>query len=112
MKKFYLRNILIPPKVLGEAVVNGSFTLRRVVMLVHDFNLKNLYSIKAKKFEVTASMKRQKRDRFERAHNKGFTAGINGKSSDACPFNSQEAREHWLGGWREARAEISRGYYT
>ena len=57
-------------------------------------------------------MKRQKRDRFERAHNKGFTAGINGKSSEECPFAAAEIKEHWLGGWREARAEMSKGYFT
>ncbi|WP_196138137.1 ribosome modulation factor [Aliikangiella sp. G2MR2-5] len=57
-------------------------------------------------------MKRQKRDRFERAHNKGFAAGISGKSSEACPFTTADIKEQWLGGWREARAEISRGYFT
>ncbi len=57
-------------------------------------------------------MKRQKRDRFERAHHKGFTAAINGKSSEDCPFNGFSIREQWLGGWREARAEMSRGYFT
>ena len=57
-------------------------------------------------------MKRQKRDRFERAHHKGFTAAINGKSSEECPFSSTDIKEQWLGGWREARAEMSRGYYT
>ncbi|TQV87355.1 ribosome modulation factor [Aliikangiella coralliicola] len=57
-------------------------------------------------------MKRQKRDRFERAHHKGFTAGISGKSSEACPFTTSEVKEQWLGGWREARAEMGKGYFT
>ncbi|WP_444998370.1 ribosome modulation factor [Aliikangiella sp. IMCC44359] len=57
-------------------------------------------------------MKRQKRDRYERAHSKGFTAGISGKSSEECPFSSADAREQWLGGWRDARAEMSKGYFT
>lgn len=57
-------------------------------------------------------MKRQKRDRTERAHNKGFIAGINGKSSEQCPFSAANARESWLGGWREARTEISKGFFT
>ncbi|MET1255591.1 ribosome modulation factor [Aliikangiella maris] len=57
-------------------------------------------------------MKRQKRDRFERAHSKGYYAAINGKSSEECPFTSLEAREHWLGGWREAKTEMGKGYFT
>ncbi len=57
-------------------------------------------------------MKRQKRDRFERAHNKGFNAGINGKSSEDCPFSTIDIKESWLVGWREARTEMSRGYFT
>ncbi len=57
-------------------------------------------------------MKRQKRDRVERAHQKGYTAGVNGKSPDSCPFSGLEAKENWLGGWREAREEVSKGYFT
>jgi ribosome modulation factor len=48
-------------------------------------------------------MKRQKRDRLERAHAKGYQAGISGRSKDGCPYQSDlDARSHWLGGWREA----------
>lgn len=57
-------------------------------------------------------MKRQKRDRSERAHHKGFNAGINGKAPSACPFETLEAKEQWLGGWREAREEVGKGYFT
>jgi ribosome modulation factor len=57
-------------------------------------------------------MKRQKRDRLTRAHSKGFTAGISGKSTEACPFATADIKEHWLGGWREARTELSKGYFT
>lgn len=57
-------------------------------------------------------MKRQKRDRVLRAHSKGFHAGISGKSNDSCPFTAADIKEQWLGGWREARAEISKGYFT
>ncbi|MDH5432650.1 MAG: ribosome modulation factor [Gammaproteobacteria bacterium] len=57
-------------------------------------------------------MKRQKRDRFQRAHNKGFTAGINGKPSDTCPFTALDFKEQWLGGWREAKEELGKGYFT
>lgn len=57
-------------------------------------------------------MKRQKRDRLTRAHSKGFAAGISGKSSEECPFAGYDIKEHWLGGWREARTELSKGYFT
>jgi len=56
-------------------------------------------------------MKRQKRDRFERAHSKGYTAGITGKTSESCPFNTTDSKEQWLGGWREARSAVSEGYF-
>ena len=32
--------------------------------------------------------------------------------SEACPFTSSDYKEQWLGGWRDARAEVSRGYFT
>lgn len=57
-------------------------------------------------------MKRQKRDRFERAHNKGYNAGISGKTSDSCPFSTTDIKEHWLGGWREARSVVGEGYFS
>ncbi|MFP3526663.1 ribosome modulation factor, partial [Pantoea sp. SIMBA_072] len=33
-------------------------------------------------------MKRQKRDRFERAHTQGFKAGLHGRSKDNCPYQT------------------------
>ena len=47
-------------------------------------------------------MKRQKRDRLTRAHHQGYKAGIEGRSSDNCPYNRPDIRGSWLGGWREA----------
>lgn len=47
-------------------------------------------------------MKRQKRDRLERAHSQGFKAGLAGRSKDLCPYQQIEHRSEWLGGWREA----------
>lgn len=52
-------------------------------------------------------MKRQKRDRLERAQSKGFQAGINGRSSEICPYQQTDARSYWLGGWREGRTSKS-----
>ena len=50
-------------------------------------------------------MKRQKRDRLERAHAQGYRAGVTGRSKEICPYQSLDARSEWLGGWREAMAD-------
>ncbi|WP_432453149.1 MULTISPECIES: ribosome modulation factor [unclassified Agarivorans] len=50
-------------------------------------------------------MKRQKRDRLERAHAKGYQAGLSGRSKETCPYGGVDARGHWYGGWREALEE-------
>lgn len=55
-------------------------------------------------------MKRQKRDKLSRAHAKGYQAGISGRSKDNCPFQAQEPRSQWLGGWREAVEDRSLGF--
>ncbi|MDO6705331.1 ribosome modulation factor [Photobacterium sp. 1_MG-2023] len=54
-------------------------------------------------------MKRQKRDRMERAQSRGYQAGLSGRSSDACPYQTVDARMNWLGGWRDAREELHSG---
>ena len=48
-------------------------------------------------------MKRQKRDRLERAQAKGYQAGINGRSSETCPYQDVDSKSHWLSGWRDGR---------
>ncbi|USD39581.1 MULTISPECIES: ribosome modulation factor [Ferrimonas] len=47
-------------------------------------------------------MKRQKRDRLERAQARGFQAGLSGRSKENCPYQSMDAKMMWLGGWRDA----------
>ncbi|MCK1967502.1 ribosome modulation factor [Franconibacter helveticus 513] len=47
-------------------------------------------------------MKRQKRDRLERAHQRGYQAGMTGRSKEMCPYQALNQKSHWLGGWREA----------
>ncbi len=47
-------------------------------------------------------MKRQKRDRLERAHSHGYQAGVAGKAKEHCPYQNSIAKSQWLGGWREA----------
>ncbi|MGQ4275903.1 ribosome modulation factor [Pseudidiomarina sp. E22-M8] len=56
-------------------------------------------------------MKRQKRDRLERAHSQGFKAGVAGRSKELCPYQNQEIRCQWLGGWRDAQEARSVGLY-
>ncbi|MBQ1782818.1 MAG: ribosome modulation factor [Gammaproteobacteria bacterium] len=56
-------------------------------------------------------MKRQKRDRLERAHAKGYSAGASGRSRDCCPYQQTDARSEWLGGWRSAREVVSVGLF-
>ncbi len=46
-------------------------------------------------------MKRQKRDRLDRAFSKGFQAGIAGRSKEICPYGTLDSKSQWLGGWRE-----------
>ena len=46
-------------------------------------------------------MKRQKRDRLDRAFSKGFQAGVGGRSKEVCPHSNLDSRSQWLGGWRE-----------
>ena len=56
-------------------------------------------------------MKRQKRDRQDRAHSRGYQAGISGRSKEVCPYQSLEVRSEWLGGWREAINDKQEGLY-
>lgn len=56
-------------------------------------------------------MKRQKRDRLDRAHSNGYQAGVVGKGRENCPYQNTTARSEWLGGWREAMAERGIGLF-
>ena len=47
-------------------------------------------------------MKRQKRDRLERARARGYQAGVVGKQKEAWPYECLDARGRWLGGWGDA----------
>ena len=47
-------------------------------------------------------MKRQKRDRGERAYSRGYQAGLQGRSRDSCPFEDT-MRQTWLNGWRDGK---------
>ncbi len=56
-------------------------------------------------------MKRQKRDRLDRAHSQGYKAGITGRSREACPYQSSDIKSQWLGGWREAIDDKNLGLF-
>ncbi len=55
-------------------------------------------------------MKRQKRDKIERAFIKGYNTGVTGKSRDICPHEMIEMRQAWLTGWREGRSDNWDGF--
>lgn len=54
-------------------------------------------------------MRRQKRDVCERAFQKGYQAGLSGRSRDFCPHEQLETRQQWLSGWREGRTDNRSG---
>ena len=54
-------------------------------------------------------MRRQKRDMNTRAFERGYQAGMTGRSSDTCPHSSRETRINWISGWREGRADQQDG---
>lgn len=56
-------------------------------------------------------MKRQKRDRLERAEARGYQAGITGRSKEHCPYQGLDARSYWLGGWRSAMIDRAEGLF-
>jgi ribosome modulation factor len=55
-------------------------------------------------------MRRQKRDMKSRAFERGYQAGLSGRSSDSCPHNGGEQRLNWITGWREGRSDQQEGY--
>ncbi|RMF15567.1 MAG: ribosome modulation factor [Gammaproteobacteria bacterium] len=55
-------------------------------------------------------MRRQKRNTLERAYLKGYQAGVSGRSKDMCPASNLMARQQWMNGWRDGRADHWDGY--
>lgn len=50
-------------------------------------------------------MRRQKRDMNDRAYDRGYQAGVAGRSRDQCPHVNEEHRQAWISGWREGRVD-------
>lgn len=64
------------------------------------------------KVEEDCRMKRQKRDRLERAHAQGYRAGVTGRSKELCPYQNLDTRSQWLGGWRDAIEDRNVGLFN
>jgi ribosome modulation factor len=54
-------------------------------------------------------MRRQKRDMNSRAFERGYNAGLTGRSSESCPHINEEHRINWITGWREGRSDNQEG---
>jgi ribosome modulation factor len=50
-------------------------------------------------------MRRQKRDKNDRAFDRGYIVGLSGRSSDYCPHANDEHKTSWMTGWREGRCD-------
>lgn len=48
-------------------------------------------------------MKTIKRNLEERFYNRGYAAGVAGRSKTICPVRSGPGRDAWLSGWRDGR---------
>lgn len=48
-------------------------------------------------------MKRQKRDPMDRAFERGYRIGLEGKSKSLCPNDEGAAHQEWMNGWRQGR---------
>ncbi len=55
-------------------------------------------------------MRRQKRNKTNRAYTRGYQIGIHGKSKGLCPYHDIDTRQAWLSGWRTGREDNWDGY--
>ena len=55
-------------------------------------------------------MRRQKRQKSNRAFARGYHAGIHGKSKGLCPYCESETKQSWLSGWRVGREDNWDGF--
>jgi ribosome modulation factor len=55
-------------------------------------------------------MKKQKRNLQERAYQRGYRAGLDGRHQDICPHAENGLRSQWLAGWREGRLDKWDGF--
>ncbi len=55
-------------------------------------------------------MKSYKRSHADKAFSKGYQAAASGKSWSACPYESINAKQLWMSGWREGRQDQWNGF--
>ena len=55
-------------------------------------------------------MRRQKRDKSNRAFTRGYQIGVHGKTRDLCPYHDDDYKQAWLNGWRCGREDQWDGY--
>lgn len=55
-------------------------------------------------------MRRQKRDKSDRAFLRGYQIGVHGKSRELCPYHEDDPKQTWLNGWRSGREDNWDGY--
>ncbi len=55
-------------------------------------------------------MRRQKRDKQDRAFARGYQLGVHGKSKELCPYQEADTRQSWLSGWRTGREDNWDGF--
>lgn len=53
--------------------------------------------------------KSHKRDRTTRAWNRGYQAGLFGRSREQCPHQADAARMSWLDGWANGQTDHADG---
>lgn len=55
-------------------------------------------------------MRRQKRDKSNRAYTRGYQAGVQGRSKSLCPYDEITTRQFWINGWRDGREDNWNGF--
>ena len=54
-------------------------------------------------------MRRQKRDKSNRAYARGYQIGNSGRSREQSPFTDVPMHQFWLSGWRDGRSDLWSG---
>ena len=99
--KLFIMVISLEPFAVFDYLLNVTFSCYGSSMLFLNKNC-----------EEDCRMKRQKRDRLERAHAQGYRAGVTGRSKEICPYQGLDTRSQWLGGWREAIEDRNVGLFN
>ena len=55
-------------------------------------------------------MRRQKRQKENRAFARGYQNGVLGRSRELCPFHEDTAKQAWINGWRTGREDNWDGF--